>query len=739
MVGAVRHDGERDADVGAIKDEISIVGGAVTGTSMATRSASDTPCVGGARICDRKCSRRRRNFAVARARATCFTSSCSALSSYQAIAASPTTPLTTLSVTASAPWQSDPAVEAAALMQSLHGSTVLFWKTWSAVAPRCESSNSMRCVLDTLDEMKLPPLERDIIGVGLAARLEAPKVSAWAQLASTISADAALASWAYACGKVHKRVLNAVEVVSAGSCQDDRKGSDAVPPELDHAISDGGAPRLIAYVDPHAPSFATALSSLLAVDPKQATVILRYRPAAARGVPLVGFGASIRVKSSEYRVVDDSRSTAEGAEEEEEERAQAAGSRATRHHRGGCEQRLERLLAARTRGCPPTTNFELNLRASIAVLRARRPLATLRDVGGSLPALARPLSRLNISAHSGITSAIEQMYPLVKSARGALTVNGLPLDSSSLHEALEQVVNEGAAASALCALGLSPSVASRVLQLPPPAPLRVDIRGPLSDALWLQDVASDPPFADWPTDLSLLTKPVYHPPGAARFLKRNVYTALFLLDPATVDGARLGGHVATLCKKAAPLRIGIVPVSKLEGSLGPRLVEHAYIAGGRPALLALLRSLSSAASGLSGNATTTPLPEQALRDGLTAALEAARDGAGAKKKKKKSKKGAKEVADATAEADSAEAAAAASKAAFDKLKRSDANAGGQLREAATRLGLPLNESVVVLNGLVLRGTDADALREHLHEQLRLETRRFSSSSLPSLASLPSAG
>ena len=600
VVGVVaRHDGRRrDGDVGDNDDEISKVGGAVTGTSplqpAGVRTSLRVVALRIASACDAA------NFA-ARPSARLASQHMIGALLLSTIAASPTAPLTTLSVTASAPWQSDPAVEAAALVQSLHGSTVLFWKTWSAVAPRCESSNSMRCVLDTLDEMKLPPLERDIIGVGLAARLEAPKVSAWAQLASTISADAALASWAYACGKVHKRVLNAVEVVSAGSCQDDRKGSDAVPPELDHAISDGGAPRLIAYVDPHAPSFATALSSLLAVDPKQATVILRYRPAAARGVPLVGFGASIRVKSSEYRVVDDSRSTAEGAEEEEEGEGASGGLAGDTAPSWWLRTKAGEALGGKDSWMPADDKLrELNLRASIAVLRARRPLATLRDVGGSLPALARPLSRLNISAHSGITSAIEQMYPLVKSARGALTVNGLPLDSSSLHEALEQVVNEGAAASALCALGLSPSVASRVLQLPPPAPLRVDIRGPLSDALWLQDVASDPPFADWPTDLSLLTKPVYHPPGGARFLKRNVYTALFLLDPATVDGARLGGHVATLCKKAAPLRIGIVPVSKLEGSLGPRLVEHAYIAGGRPALLALLRSLSAAASGLAG-------------------------------------------------------------------------------------------------------------------------------------------
>ena len=40
----------------------------------------------------------------------------------------------------------------------------------------------------------------------------------------------------------------------------------------------------------------------------------------------------------------------------------------------------------------------LSMQAAVAVLRARRPLPTLRDVSGLLPSLARTLSRINLSS-----------------------------------------------------------------------------------------------------------------------------------------------------------------------------------------------------------------------------------------------------------------------------------------------------------------------------------------------------
>ena len=86
-------------------------------------------------------------------------------------------------------------------------------------------------------------------------------------------------------------------------------------------------------------------------------------------------------------------------------------------------------------------------------------------------------------------------------------------------------------ASALITLGLSPRAASRVMHLPPPEPLRIDLRG--VEALWLQDVAADAPFDKWPSDLGLAGSPGY-PPGTTRFVRRNVFTAIFVLDPATV-------------------------------------------------------------------------------------------------------------------------------------------------------------------------------------------------------------
>jgi hypothetical protein len=174
--------------------------------------------------------------------------------------AAPSPPLASVSISASAPWVSDPAIEAASLVYETRGSAIAFWRAWSA-QPHC-SQPPMRCVLATLDAMELPPIERKALGVALAARIEAPTVVAHAQLSANVGGAADAACWPRSCGTVHASISDAVSALRAGCAGHD---DDELPSYPGHEVVgvtasvDATRARLICYVDPHARELGAVL------------------------------------------------------------------------------------------------------------------------------------------------------------------------------------------------------------------------------------------------------------------------------------------------------------------------------------------------------------------------------------------------------------------------------------------------------------------------------------------------
>jgi hypothetical protein len=55
--------------------------------------------------------------------------------------------------------------------------------------------------------------------------------------------------------------------------------------------------------------------------------------------------------------------------------------------------------------------------------------------------------------------------------------------------------------------------------------------------MWMNDLERDATYAKWPRDLGQLLQRGW--PGRLRFVARNLYTALFVIDPADPEGLQL--------------------------------------------------------------------------------------------------------------------------------------------------------------------------------------------------------
>lgn len=336
----------------------------------------------------------------------------------------------TISTTAYAPWASDPALEAAALL-SQHGNQTLraFWEAWAAQTPTDDSS--LRSSL-ALVEPLLPSLAYRTFKISMAARVHAPLVEMWREVADSTSdvlgASDGDACWAIACGELHASVPAAILAAQQAGCDEAAAAATASHavlgplPAADHVLAEAAGAPVLVYADVHARGFGACLAELSAA----AHLRLRYRPAAARGVAVQGFGAELALKSDEYKTIDDRKAAAgaeeEGAEAEAEDEGEA-GEQPTLLLRKRAEEPVgpEALGAERVR--------RLGLQAALLVLRSKRPLATLRDVAGNLPSLARPLSRVSLEGkHEEARRALEEprrSQRLQSAQHGALTLNGL--------------------------------------------------------------------------------------------------------------------------------------------------------------------------------------------------------------------------------------------------------------------------------------------------------------------------
>ena len=209
---------------------------------------------------------------------------------------------------------------------------------------------------------------------------------------------------------------------------------------------------------------------------------------------------------------------------------------------------------------------DLSMQAALTVLRARRPLATLRDLSGNLPSLAPALSkvRLESTSNAPLVDALDSLWTSIESTRNTLTLNGLEVDlkrSDYVAHAVRIVLAESGAAAELLDTGLHPTAVSHLIQMPRPAPLRIDTRH--IDTIWLNDISVDNSFRHLPSDLKAASAPGH---TGVQFVRHNLFNAIITLDPGTICGALMGAEIVALLKRALPVRIGLLPRSESDGA-----------------------------------------------------------------------------------------------------------------------------------------------------------------------------
>eukprot|EP00741_Cyanophora_paradoxa_P018418 tig00000204_g17782.t1 len=484
------------------------------------------------------------------------------------------------------------------------------------------------------------------------------------------------AAWATV-GSEERVAGSAAELEAAlGSATAD--GSSPRLYEHDHVLRPPGSgastPLVVLYGRLGSPALAPlyAAAAALAKQGKAIVVLRHFRdcssssPGQSVGKPMAlqGYGVEMAIKNMEYIAIDDANVTGKAVDMEAE--GASSDADASSAVQEGVESYLFEALikkkpsrraalaalreevasgAMASRRLTEKQLRELGIQAAQAVGSAEDPLRLLRDVAWNAPLLAPVLYRL------GVDSAVRQEVAATgrsfRAGDSRLFLNGRELDADTTDpfKLLDAIREELALVRRLRPLRLAPKSLQRVMGAGVSAreggaggassAIRVDHRD--DSVLYLNDVENDKQYSRWPRSLSELLAPTW--PGQFRQIRRNIYTAVFVVDLGTTDGAALVARLSRYIQNNAPVRFGVVayPATRaLSPSSDPAAAAAAAAAAGpaareagRRRLRALLGSESAVSEVLAGPAGTAAMAGGAhpgAPGGLGGALHAEADG-----------------------------------------------------------------------------------------------------------------
>ncbi|KAL0548907.1 hypothetical protein IC582_013384 [Cucumis melo] len=191
------------------------------------------------------------------------------------------------------------------------------------------------------------------------------------------------------------------------------------------------------------------------------------------------------------------------------------------------------------------------------IVQASDPLQSMQEISQNFPSIVSSLSRmkLNDSVKDEIT-ANQRMIPPGKSL---MALNGalINIEDVDLYLLIDMVHQDLLLADQFTKLKIPRPTIRKLLSSLPPADsdlLRVDFRS--SHVHFLNNLEEDAMYKRWRSNINEILMPVF--PGQLRYIRKNLFHAVYVLDPATVCGLQTIDTILSFYENNFPIRFGVI-------------------------------------------------------------------------------------------------------------------------------------------------------------------------------------
>ena len=325
------------------------------------------------------------------------------------------------------------------------------------------------------------------------------------------------------------------------------------------------------------------------------TIMMKKAPITPRTY-LKGFGISLDLKSMEYKALDDR----ELSEEEDDN-----GNESSKKDDEDDDEDLEddiggfvfsRLISRRPEIEKQLKAFQkhlhvqaasdessgeikvwdmkdLGLQATSKIAYAKDKLLKLQSLSQNFPLHAKSLTRVRVK--KSVRKAVKKLHNYVDPGENKMTLNGRDINPLSNDFAyfnfLQSIQEEANYAEQFKSLGFTGKNLEKYsarLSLKSSSNdnvellgRRIDVRTGAKGAVYfLNNIEKDKKYKKWPKQLQQLLQHAWH----LIPIRRNLYTAVFVIDPLTKLGLETIGVLYDLMDGNIPLRMGIVMVDSVD-------------------------------------------------------------------------------------------------------------------------------------------------------------------------------
>lgn len=191
------------------------------------------------------------------------------------------------------------------------------------------------------------------------------------------------------------------------------------------------------------------------------------------------------------------------------------------------------------------------------IIHASDPLQSMQEINQNFPSAVSSLSRMKLN--ESIKDEIIANQRMVPPGKSLMALNGalLDIDVIDLYLLVDLVHQELSLADQFSKLKIPQSTIRKLLSTIPPSEastFRIDFRS--THVHYLNNLEEDAMYQRWRSNLNDLLMPVF--PGQLRYIRKNLFHAVYVLDPGSVCGLEAIDTIISMYENNFPVRFGAI-------------------------------------------------------------------------------------------------------------------------------------------------------------------------------------
>ncbi|KAJ4874821.1 UDP-glucose:glycoprotein glucosyltransferase [Raphanus sativus] len=191
------------------------------------------------------------------------------------------------------------------------------------------------------------------------------------------------------------------------------------------------------------------------------------------------------------------------------------------------------------------------------IVHASDPLQSMQEINQNFPSVVSSLSRMKLN--ESIKEEILSNQRMLPPGKALLALNGalLNIEDMDLYMLMDLAHQELSLANQFSKLKIPDGAIRKLLlttPLPEPDSYRVDFRS--EHVNYLNNLEEDDMYKRWRSNINEILMPAF--PGQLRYIRKNLFHAVYVIDPATVCGLESIDTLRSLYENQVPVRFGVI-------------------------------------------------------------------------------------------------------------------------------------------------------------------------------------